>query len=216
VDFLKHKAHVGPRQNWKDWLFGRKFFFPAGVLAGLMLAVALTPLRQIPPEILDSLSGREGAEGFGSSALSTISTMFSGMSLPGWQDLEELTSNMTFVETAKKALTNRDFRVGTSLLSDGYKKKHPMILVPGIVSTGLESWATSEDAKAFFRKRLWGTTTMIQAVLSDKNRWVAALSLDPVTGLDPPGYKVRAAQGLDAASEFIQGGDEERKRRGRS
>ncbi len=28
---------------------------------------------------------------------------------------------------------------------------------------------------------------------------VAALSIDPDTGLDPPGFKVRAAQGLDAA-----------------
>jgi phospholipid:diacylglycerol acyltransferase len=31
------------------------------------------------------------------------------------------------------------------------------------------------------------------------------MSLDPVTGIDPPGYKVRAAQGLDAASSFMPG-----------
>ena len=29
--------------------------------------------------------------------------------------------------------------------------------------------------------------------------------LDPNTGLDPPGAKVRAAEGIDAASMFIQG-----------
>ena len=34
---------------------------------------------------------------------------------------------------------------------------------------------------------------------------MAGLMLDPVTGLDPPGVKVRAAEGLDAASSFIQG-----------
>jgi hypothetical protein len=34
---------------------------------------------------------------------------------------------------------------------------------------------------------------------------MASLMLDPVTGLDPPGVKVRAAEGLDAASSFIQG-----------
>lgn len=31
------------------------------------------------------------------------------------------------------------------------------------------------------------------------------MMLDPVTGLDPPGVKIRAAEGIDAASSFIQG-----------
>lgn len=31
------------------------------------------------------------------------------------------------------------------------------------------------------------------------------MMLDPVTGLDPPGAKIRAAEGIDAASSFIQG-----------
>lgn len=44
-----------------------------------------------------------------------------------------------------------------------------------------------------------------QSVLTDKSRWVEAIAIDLETGLDPPGHKVRAAQGLDAASEFIQG-----------
>lgn len=46
---------------------------------------------------------------------------------------------------------------------------------------------------------------MVSAVLADRKKWMESLSLDPVTGLDPAGYKVRACQGLDAASEFIQG-----------
>lgn len=36
-------------------------------------------------------------------------------------------------------------------------------------------------------------------MLTDRERWLQALSIDPETGLDPPGHKVRAAQGLDAA-----------------
>jgi hypothetical protein len=32
-----------------------------------------------------------------------------------------------------------------------------------------------------------------------RERWLQALSIDLQTGLDPPGFKVRAAQGLDAA-----------------
>ena len=31
------------------------------------------------------------------------------------------------------------------------------------------------------------------------------MMLDPVTGLDPPNVKVRAAEGIDAASSFVQG-----------
>jgi phospholipid:diacylglycerol acyltransferase len=46
---------------------------------------------------------------------------------------------------------------------------------------------------------------MVSAVLADRKKWMESLAIDPVTGLDPVGYKVRAAQGLDAASEFIQG-----------
>lgn len=32
-----------------------------------------------------------------------------------------------------------------------------------------------------------------------------AMTLDPLTGLDPPNAKIRAAEGIDAASSFIQG-----------
>jgi len=46
---------------------------------------------------------------------------------------------------------------------------------------------------------------MVSQVTLNKERWMASLMLDPVTGLDPPGVKVRAAEGLDAASSFIQG-----------
>jgi phospholipid:diacylglycerol acyltransferase len=34
---------------------------------------------------------------------------------------------------------------------------------------------------------------------------MAALMLDPETGLDPPGVRIRAAQGIDAAQKFIEG-----------
>lgn len=46
---------------------------------------------------------------------------------------------------------------------------------------------------------------MIKAVVTERDKWVAALMLDPVTGLDPPGVKVRAAQGLDAGKRFYGG-----------
>lgn len=45
----------------------------------------------------------------------------------------------------------------------------------------------------------------MRAILKDKDQWIRAMSLDPDTGLDPPGVKVRAAQGFDAAAYFITG-----------
>jgi len=37
-----------------------------------------------------------------------------------------------------------------------------------------------------------------------RERWLQALSIDLQTGLDPPGFKVRAAQGLDAAVRLLR------------
>lgn len=46
---------------------------------------------------------------------------------------------------------------------------------------------------------------MISQVAFNREKWMASLMLDPVTGLDPPDVKVRSAQGIDAASSFVQG-----------
>ena len=39
----------------------------------------------------------------------------------------------------------------------------------------------------------------------DKASWKRHIMLDKITGLDPPGIKLRAAQGFDAADFFITG-----------
>ena len=46
---------------------------------------------------------------------------------------------------------------------------------------------------------------MISQVTFNRDRWITTVMLDPVTGLDPTGVKVRAAEGIDAASSFVQG-----------
>lgn len=46
---------------------------------------------------------------------------------------------------------------------------------------------------------------MLSQVTFNRDKWMNAIMLDPVTGLDPPGAKVRAAEGIEAASSFIQG-----------
>lgn len=45
---------------------------------------------------------------------------------------------------------------GTVLKRDGVSGLHPVVLVPGIVTGGLELWDGKPCAKGLFRKRLWG------------------------------------------------------------
>lgn len=46
---------------------------------------------------------------------------------------------------------------------------------------------------------------MMRALVADKEEWKRHIMLDKYTGLDPPGIKVRAAQGFDATDFFITG-----------
>ncbi len=57
----------------------------------------------------------------------------------------------------------------------------------------------------YFRQRMWGTLTMAQAFLLDKDCWFAHMALDPATGLDPPGVKIRASGGLEAVDYLMPG-----------
>jgi phospholipid:diacylglycerol acyltransferase len=78
-------------------------------------------------------------------------------------------------------------------------------MIPGVISTGLESWGTGEESRQYFRKRLWGSWTMMRALVMDKGGWKKHIMLDKDTGMDPPGIKLRAAQGFDATDFFITG-----------
>ena len=100
----------------------------------------------------------------------------------------------------------REFKVGEEIAERGLSAEYPVVLIPGIVSTNLESWSTVPEYRAFFREKLWGGFTMISQVMFNKEKWIAAMSLDPITGLDPDGgIKVRAAEGIGAASALVQG-----------
>ena len=70
--------------------------------------------------------------------------------------LDTVEYNWTLLVGARKALESRDFTVGEAMLERyTLASKHTVVLVPGIVSTGLESWSTENIARGFFRKRLW-------------------------------------------------------------
>ncbi|KAI5919719.1 Lecithin:cholesterol acyltransferase [Camillea tinctor] len=97
------------------------------------------------------------------------------------------------------------FAVGVKARAEGLDVHHPIIMVPGVISTGLESWGTSNISRPYFRKRLWGSWTMMRALVMDKEVWKKHIMLDKRTGLDPPNIKLRAAQGFDATDFFITG-----------
>ena len=106
----------------------------------------------------------------------------------------------------EKAAVNYDsFSIGLAARSEGIEAKFPVIMIPGVISTGLESWGTEEKSRQYFRKRLWGSWSMMRAMVLDKASWKRHIMLDKLTGLDPRGVKLRAAQGFDAADFFITG-----------
>ena len=96
-------------------------------------------------------------------------------------------------------------RPGLELAAQGFTPKHPVIMIPGIVTTGLELWQGEPCAKKYFRQRMWGTMTMVQNMLLNTRCWLQHMALNGSTGLDPHGIKLRSAQGFEAA-DFVLGG----------
>ncbi|KAI4322355.1 hypothetical protein L6164_022059 [Bauhinia variegata] len=92
---------------------------------------------------------------------------------------------------------------GMRLKREGVPALHPIILVPGIITGGLELWEGRPCAEGLFRKRLWGGN--FAEILKRPLCWLDHLSLDNETGLDPPGIRVRAVPGLVAADYFAPG-----------
>ncbi|UZJ56317.1 hypothetical protein CBS101457_005637 [Exobasidium rhododendri] len=188
---VEDKSHRG-------WTRYRRLFFVAGILAGSILAWALSH-HVVVESSINSLKGM--IDEHLSSLGVDISNIDLSFKLPG--EFADLSNNL--FSSPKEWIQSKDFKVGRKLHQEGLRSEFPVILVPGIVSTGLESWSTDEEAGGYFRKRIWGTTTMMRTIVLDKENWIKHISLDPVSGLDPEGIKVRAAEGLDAASYFISG-----------
>lgn len=117
--------------------------------------------------------------------------------------------NVTLGEVAqslRSALGDDDddnARVGQALRARGAMPKHPVVIIPGFVTSGLELWEGRPCARSFFRQRLWGTLSMASTLLQNRTCWLDHLSLDPKTGSDPPGIRLRAAKGLEAVDNFL-------------
>lgn len=110
-----------------------------------------------------------------------------------------------FTQHERDAVSYDPFSVDLQLQAQGIEAKHPIVMIPGVISTGLESWGTGPASRQYFRRRLWGSWSMMRALVMDKAEWKNHIMLDRETGLDPPGIKLRAAQGFDATDFFITG-----------
>jgi len=106
--------------------------------------------------------------------------------------LFQLQEVMDFTKETKPS-SDASKRPGAALRKSGLRAKHPVVLVPGIVTTGLELWHGEECANGYFRQRMWGTMTMVQIIMLNTRCWLKHMSLCPDTGQDLPGIKVRAA-----------------------
>ncbi|EWC48115.1 hypothetical protein DRE_02694 [Drechslerella stenobrocha 248] len=110
------------------------------------------------------------------------------------------------ISTRQKDAVNYDsFAIGLRMKEEGLQSHFPVVMIPGVISTGLESWGTSAKSLPYFRKRLWGSFTMMRTLMLDKALWKDHIMLNKTTGLDPDGIKLRAAQGFDATDFFVTG-----------
>ncbi|KAL4244981.1 (4-O-methyl)-D-glucuronate--lignin esterase [Abortiporus biennis] len=192
VEVLKHKA-----KDRDGYIFTKKrFVFPLGILLGILIGFILIQPTDLP-DIQTHLALLLDEFGFSIPQLPQLD--FTRVEAE-WRRLRN-----SIPEPWKLNNNGLEFKVGEEIASRGLDAKYPVVLIPGIISTGLESWSTSPEFRTFFRQKLWGGFPMISQVTFNREKWMAALMLDPVTGLDPPGVKVRAAEGIDAASSFIQG-----------
>jgi phospholipid:diacylglycerol acyltransferase len=75
------------------------------------------------------------------------------------------------------------------------KVHFPVVIIPGISASIMESWSTEGKSKKFFRKHVWGTLDMIRVIFTDKSTWKEVMKLDKKTGLDPENIKIRPIDG---------------------
>ena len=101
------------------------------------------------------------------------------------------------------------------LFAEGVGVRRPLFFIPGYVTSGLELWQSLPCAKAKFRERIWGTTSMIKLFLTHTKCWVSHMLLLPTYGeesggsrpvhfSDPEGIRIKPASGL-AAADFLIG-----------
>jgi phospholipid:diacylglycerol acyltransferase len=86
---------------------------------------------------------------------------------------------------------------------EGAQAYYPVVMVPGFVTSGLEVWGGKPCARKHFRQRLWAAVGGARSFFTDRDCWRQHMMLDPLTGSDPDGIRLRSAQGFEAADFFM-------------
>ncbi|KAJ1917823.1 phospholipid:diacylglycerol acyltransferase [Tieghemiomyces parasiticus] len=177
----------------------KRSWFIIGILLGVAVSVFCLGAHTHNPQYVEKLSNYI--------SLSLADVDLKSL-IPSHLSVEDLLTNITSFMDAPGGPVQEvgDFQPALALVeAENLTAHYPVVLMPGTISTGLESWGSSDCSRRYFRQRMWGTLAMFRAVLMDKACWVEHMKLDPDSGLDPPGIKLRAAKGLDAADYFISG-----------
>eukprot|EP00457_Paulinella_chromatophora_P002733 gb/GEZN01002738.1/.p1 GENE.gb/GEZN01002738.1/~~gb/GEZN01002738.1/.p1 ORF type:complete len:679 (-),score=69.29 gb/GEZN01002738.1/:229-2265(-) len=165
-----------------------------GVLVGViavLLGTAPTPVATAADTVFllsQALSSRE-----------TLSTLVSN--LPPGPPRDSLLDLLATLPEPLESIDSR--RPGLRAAHDNVTAKHPVILVPGFISSGLELWKGKQCADGFFRYRMWGTASMVDMATRKTSCWLDTLEYDALYGLDRDGIKLRAAQGFEASDYVI-------------
>ncbi|SCV03918.1 LAME_0H14290g1_1 [Lachancea meyersii CBS 8951] len=193
------KKSASKKKTWKD---SRRIVFSLGAILGLAIAV-----------YAGAVGGKSNA------AIFENFVNFESLQdyVDDWKDVlpQSVTSLISdFQQRSAHATSMKDltesFAVGKQLRRElNLRDKHPVIMVPGVISTGIESWGLYGDdecsSEPHFRKRLWGSFYMLKTMVLDKVCWLKHVMLDPETGLDPSNFTLRAAQGFEASDFFVAG-----------
>ncbi|CCF58688.1 hypothetical protein KAFR_0F00910 [Kazachstania africana CBS 2517] len=194
----KKKSHK--KKRLRD---SRRFIFMLGAFLGVLIPFyfGATHVSNNNSELFDNLMNFEYFKDY----------------IDDWKDVlpQGFTSFINdiqngYLTTSSLQDLKQNFAVGKQLLKEAdVQPKHPVVMVPGVISTGIESWSVIGDADCdsapHFRKRLWGSFYMLRTMFLDKLCWLKHMSLDPETGLDPPNFTMRAAQGFESSDFFVTG-----------
>ncbi|KAI5955688.1 LRO1 [Candida jiufengensis] len=196
----KHHHHEKHKKK-KKIRESRRVMFILGALLGLALTIFFSTNKVSFPADLDGLVNFD-----------QLNSLFEDWK--NWKDIlpSGMQSYLQDADNADGSLHGSadSFSVGQRLkASRNYTAKYNVVMVPGVISTGLESWGTTTTGDCpsigYFRKRLWGSFFMLRTMILDKACWLKNIKLDEETGLDPPNIKIRAAQGFEAADFFMAG-----------
>lgn len=201
-----HHRHHLPKDIAQHFWEKRRFVLVFGIILGALIA-GYTNRDTITRELLPPLDDYLKMD-----TLSLDSLSFDSM-LEYFDDWKDYFPDSLQNTINQRQLEDKEgsgaFAIGKIMKKQGYYADHNVIMVPGVTSTGIESWGLegSSDcpSEKYFRKRLWGSFYMLRTMLMDKACWLKHIMLDPETGLDPPGIRLRSAQGFEAADFFVAG-----------